>query len=155
MVRFMILLAMTAALLGACSTYHDRSRELLQTLPHHYRQFDLQVAWEARVVGGETLVDGAVKNVRYPFMYDLELWVAVLDAGGKVVTRSVSYVIPRQLDLDESAEFSLKLPVAAAAGTKLRFTYRYRGSEGGDRRKLGADGTPWTQSFDAALPAAR
>jgi len=153
MVRIIIMLALSAALLGACSTYHDNSRELLQTLPHHYSQFDLQLAWETRTAGGETLVDGVVKNVRWAYMYDLEIWVAALGTGGKAVARSVSYIIPRQLNQDETAPFSLKLPIATPPGTKLRFTYQYRGSDGGDERRLGDGGTRWTQSFEAVVPA--
>jgi hypothetical protein len=152
MARFTVLLAMMA-LLGACSTYHDTSRERFKTLPQRYSQFDLQLAWEAKPSDGGTLVDGVVKNVRYAYMYDLEIWVAVLDPAGKVLARSVSFVIPRQLDMDDSAEFSLKLPAAAPPGTRLRFTYRYRGSDGGDGHRFGDGGTPWMQSFEAVVPA--
>ena len=153
MVRLFVLLAMIAALLCACATYPDPARMRLESLPQHYSQFDLQLAWEVKVVDGETIVDGAVKNVRYAFMNDLEIWVMVLDATGKVVARSVSFVIPHQLDRDNYAGFGLKLPVAAPPGTKLRFTYRYRGSDGGDGHRSGEGGTPWMQSFESVVPA--
>ena len=154
MIRRLCMLVLTAALLGACATtYHDTSRERLETLTQRYSQFDLVLAWETKVVGGNTVVDGVVKNVRYAAMYDLEIWVAVLDPAGKAMARSVSFVIPRQLNLDESAEFGLKLPVAVAPGTKLRFTYRYRGSEGGEGFGGGLERGPnWMQSFDAVVP---
>ena len=153
MIRFMILLVLTAALLGACSTYRDTTRQRLETLPQHYSQFDLQLGWETKVAGGHTVVDGVAKNVRYAFMFNLEIWVALLDDAGKVVARSVSYVIPRQLDQDDSAEFSLKLPVTAPPGARLRFTYRYRGSDGGGDHRIGDGGTTWTQSFETEVPA--
>jgi hypothetical protein len=155
MLRLSIKLAIILALLCSCSTYRDTSRQRLETLPYHYSQFDLQLAWEIKPVGSNaTLVDGAVKNVRYVYMYDLEIWVAVLDDRGKSVARSVSYIIPRQLNIDESAPFTLKLPVAAAPGTKLRFTYQYRGSDGGDERRRGdGGGTRWMQSFKTEVPA--
>ena len=84
-------------------------------------------------------------------MYDLEIWVTALDSAGKEVARSVSFVIPSQLDLDKSAEFSLKLPVAAPPGTRLRFLYKYRGSDGGDHG--GESAIPWMQSFETVVPA--
>lgn len=147
------ILAITLLLSAGCATYQDSSRQRMQALPQHYSQFDLVLGWQTRVVGGKTVVDGVVKNVRYAQMYDLEIWVAVLDQAGKVKARSVSYVIPRKLDLDESADFSLKLPVAAAPGTRLRFTYRYRGSEGGEGVGSGLErGTNWMQSFEAIVP---
>jgi hypothetical protein len=153
MIRRFLLLAITAALLGACATYHDTGRERLQTMTQRYSQFDLVLAWETNVAGSNTLVEGAVKNVRWAYMYDLEIWVAVLDPAGKLAARSMTFVIPHQLNMDETAEFSLKLPVAVTPGTKLRFTYKYRGSDGGEGPTLGLEGgTPWMQSFDAVVP---
>ena len=146
-----IILALIAIFSG-CASYHNIYQERFDLLPQHYSQFDLKMAWETRQAGGGTLVDGAVQNVRYAFMYDLEIWVAVLDPDGKVVARSVSFVIPRQLNQDQSAEFSVKLPVPAPPGTMLRFTYKYRGSDGGDDDHGGMDGTPWMQSFNAVVP---
>jgi hypothetical protein len=153
MLRLAVLLAVITALLGGCATYPDPTRARLETLPQHYSQFDLRLAWEIKSVGDKTIVDGVAKNMRYAYMYDLEIWVAVLNDAGKVTARSVSFIIPRQLNLDEAAEFSLKLPVAAPAGTRLRFTYQYRGSDGGDRHKFGEGGTPWMQSFETVVPA--
>jgi hypothetical protein len=153
MMKRVAILAIALLLSVGCATYQGTGRQRLQTLPQHYSQFDLVMGWETRVVGGKTVVDGVVKNVRYAEMYDLEIWVAVLDQAGKVKARSVSYVIPRKLDLDQSADFSLKLPVAAAPGTRLRFTYRYRGSEGGEGLGGGLErGTNWMQSFEAVVP---
>jgi len=155
MVRLAALLALIAALLGACATYHDTSRQRFAALPQHYSQFDLQLAWEIKPAGGDTVVDGVAKNVRYAYMYDLEIWVAILDARGKVAARSVSFIIPRQLEQDDSAAFSLQLPVAAPPGTKLRFTYQYRGSDGGDGERSGGGLVPWMQSFETEVPAAK
>jgi hypothetical protein len=152
------MLATIAALLGACSTYRDTRRDRLQALPQRYSQFDVVMAWETRVVGDKTLVEGVVKNVRYPSMYDLEIWVALLDPAGKVTARAVSFVIPDQLRQDDIAEFTVKLPVPVAPGTRLRFTYKYRGSEGGDHAGglLRGDFEStfnWMQTFDAVVPA--
>lgn len=155
MVRLILMLAMTA-LIGACAYHHDIRRERIETLSERYSQFDLVLAWETRVVGKDTLVEGVVKNVRFHSMTDLEIWVAVLDPAGKVAARAVSFVIPQQLSMDETAEFSLKLPIAVHAGTKLRFTYKYRGHEGGDGGLFGggsSGGIDWMQSFETVVPA--
>ena len=149
--RAVILVLTAASLMGACATYRDTGSKRLQTLTQRYTQFDLTMAWETKVVAGNTLVDGVVKNLRYAYMYDLEIWVAVLDPAGRVAARSVSIVIPYQLELDHTAEFSLKLPVAVTPGSRLRFTYKYRGSDG-DGSELGG-GVNWWQSFDAVVPA--
>jgi hypothetical protein len=153
MVRLVALLATLTALLGSCASYPDTSRERFASLPQHYSQFDLKLAWEVRDLGGGTVVDGIARNTRYAYMYDLEIWVAVLDNAGRVVARSVSYIIPQQLNEGAAAPFSVKLPVAAPPGTRLRFTYLYRGSEGGDGGGFGIGGTPWMQSFEIVVPA--
>ncbi|OGU07797.1 MAG: hypothetical protein A2075_19320 [Geobacteraceae bacterium GWC2_58_44] len=150
-----MLLALMVVFIGGCSTYPDISRQRLETLPQRYSQFDLVLAWETKVVGDQTLVEGAAKNVRYAYMYDLEIWVAVMDAAGKVVARSMTFVIPSQLSMDEITEFGLKLPVAVAPGTRLRFTYKYRSNDGGDGDLFGGglhSGMNWMQSFDAVVP---
>lgn len=159
MLRRVLLMAMMTVLLGACSNYRDTSRQKLDTLPQRYSQFDLQMAWETKVAGDQTVIGGVVKNVRYAYMHDLEIWVAVLDAAGKVVTRSVGFVIPFQLRMDETAEFEVKLPIVVAPGTKLRFTYRYRGGDGGNDGGGGIlfggaldSGMYWMQSFEAVVP---
>jgi hypothetical protein len=155
MVRRILILILTAALAAGCSTYPDTTRQRMESLPQHYSNFDLQLAWDTNVVGGNTLVEGVVKNVRYAFMYELEIWVTVLDSAGKAVARSVDMVMPPRLNLDESAAFSMKLPMVVAPGTKLRFTYRYRGSDGGDGgigSGRGSGDLIWWQSFDSVVP---
>ena len=64
----------------------------LQTLPQHYEQFDLKLAWEVKSLDGSTVIDGVVKNIRFYEMDELELWVLSLDANGKVVHRSEDFV---------------------------------------------------------------
>ena len=153
MLRRLLILTLTAALLGACSAYHPSSRQHPDSMAQHYAHFDLVLGWDLKVAGDTTQVDGVVKNVRYLYMNDLEIWVAALDPAGKTVARSVSYVIPLQLGMDDTAQFSLKLPVAVAAGSRLRFTYKYLGSDGGGGPEGGGGGSNWWQSFDSVVPA--
>jgi hypothetical protein len=154
MLRRALILAVTALLLAGCASYPDTTKQRMESLPQHYSQFDLVIGWETKVQGGKTLIDGIVKNVRYAYMYDLEIWVGVLDPSGKVHSRAVGFVIPRQLNYDQLANFSVELPVAVEPGSRLRFTYQYRGSEGGDDGNGGMERGPnWLQSFDAVVPA--
>lgn len=144
-----------AVFLGGCATanYPDLSRQRMASLPEHYTQFDLQLAWATRAVGDHTVVEGIARNVRWAYMYDLEIWVALLDPAGKELARSVHFVIPRQLNLDQAAPFGVKLPRLAPSGSKLRVTYQYRGSDGGDQeREGGAGGMRWMQSFESTVP---
>jgi hypothetical protein len=146
------MLACTILLLGGCATYQGTTRSL-DALSQRYAQFDLLVGWDVKAVDGSTVISGVVKNVRYLYMEDLEIWVEALDPAGKVTARAVSFVIPHQLPQDQSAEFALKLPVAVAPGSKLRFTYKYLGNDGAGSDGGGGGGVNWWQSFEAVVPA--
>jgi hypothetical protein len=150
MKRLLISLILALLLLAGCAAYQDSTRQRFELLSQQYSQFDVKIAWETRVAEGKTVVDGIVKNVRYAYMYDLEIWVATLDKKGEPVAREVAYVIPRQIKLDSSTHFTVKLPVAAAPGSKLRFTYRYRGSDGGEGFNSNS-GLNWTHSFETVV----
>jgi hypothetical protein len=148
MVRFLGILVLLMISLGGCASYPDANRERLLSLPQHYRQFDAALAWQVKSAGSQTLIDGEFRNIRYEFMENVEVWVAVHDAAGKTVARSVSYLIPHQVKRDEIVPFSLGLPVAVSPGTKLVFTYKYSGTDGGDDK-----GGDWSQTFSAQVPA--
>ncbi|TSK08492.1 MAG: hypothetical protein FPO08_04055 [Geobacter sp.] len=120
--------------------------EPMNNLPYRYAQFDMNLAWEIRQEAGESVVEGVGKNVRYAFMEGIEIWIAVVDAAGKAGARKVCFVIPRQVKLDETFPFSVKLPVPLEQGMTLKFTYKYNGSDGGD------GGMNWMQSFEWTVP---
>jgi hypothetical protein len=143
-----IVLMCALLLLGGFTSLSDRLKEQLITSPQHYSQFDVRMGWDVKADNGNTIINGVIQNVRYATMEDLEIWVSSLDANGKVVSRSVGYVIPRILDRDDLTSFSVTLPTAATPGTKLLFTYKYDGYDGG-----GSDGggINWMQSFESVV----
>lgn len=150
--RVATIFLMLSALLSACASYPDYRQQRLESLPQHYKQFDLLMGWEVGAADGTTVVQGVVKNVRYFMMRDLEIWVAQLDSKGKVAARGMTFIIPTDLRLDQSADFAIKIPAAVAAGDRLRFTYKYWGSDGGSGVR-GDGGTNWMQSFETVVPA--
>lgn len=150
MKRTLSILAVMTSLLAACASSPDLHRMRLETLPQRYSQFDLVMAWETRNEGDRTVIEGVARNVRYYMMRDLEIWVRLLDREGKVAARAMTFIIPSDLGLDQSAPFAVTLPVAVTPGDRLRFTYRYRGSDGGDGLERGID---WMQSFESVVPA--
>jgi hypothetical protein len=144
-----ILLFTMLIALGGCASYRDVYQERFDSLPQRYSQFDLNLAWEMKVTDAGTVIDGVVKNVRYFEMDDIEIWVAVLDASGRTLGRSVGFVIPRSIRLNDKAPFSLTVPAQALPGTKLQFTYNYHENEGQDDRMF------WMQSFEVPVPGGR
>jgi len=150
MLRKSILLLLLSALilLGAFTSLSDQLRERLKTSPQHYSQFDVNMGWDVTAEHGTTIINGVIQNIRYATMEDIEIWVSSVDAKGKTISRSVSYVIPRSLNRDDVSSFSVTLPTTAAQGSKLVFTYKYNGFDGG-----GSDdgGTNWMQSFESVV----
>ena len=132
--------------LGGCVTYRNDNLEMLKSLPQHYEQFDIKMAWEVKTIDGLTVIDGVAKNIRYVVMDDLEIRVASLDAKGKDVHRAVDFI--HSLRENEASPFRLKIP-QAASGSRLRFTYRYIGNTGGGESR---DALPWMQSFESEVP---
>lgn len=138
--------------LGGCATtsYSDAYRQRMESLPYCYAKFDVLLAWDVTDSGSGLVVDGLLKNRRYVYMEGVEVWVALVDDAGKTRARSVAFIIPHQLYHEEIAPFTVRLPVSAEPGSKMRFTYKYRGSDGGDDGGGGIG--PWMQSFEAKVP---
>lgn len=142
-----ILLSIVAlCLLCGFTSLTEQMKFQLKNMPHHYNQFDVRMGWTVTPGTGGTIISGVIQNVRYAVMANVAVWVTLVDDKGKTLVRSVDYIIPGRLNLDELAVFDLKLPQAAPAGSKWVFTYQYVGLEGG------SDGsaTNWMQSFETA-----
>ena len=152
--RGLIIISALFALVGY-SSLSDQLKEQLNNLPHHYTQFDVKMAWNIRTVGEHSVIDGVVQNARYSSMEGLEVWVMTMDSKGKETSRSVGFVIPHSLKLDEITTFSVKLPMLAASGAKLVIMYKYDGFDGGGgvhAMRSGGGGTSRMQSFDFIVP---
>lgn len=148
MFRYLSVLVALMIFFGGCTSYPDVNRERLMSLPQQYTQFDAVIGWEVRDAGSETVIDGLFQNRRYAYMDDIAIWVEAHDVTGKTVARSVA-LVPQSLEKDQTAPFRVKLPLRVAPGTKLRFTYKYSGMDGGSD---GAGAVEWMQSFNAQVP---
>lgn len=150
MFRNLCALVALTLFLGGCATYPDANKQRMESLPYCYVKFDAVLAWEVKDAGPGMVIDGLLKNNRYFYMEGVEVWVTLRDAAGKTMAREVAFIIPHQLYRDEIAPFTVKLPVSAEPGSKMFFTYKYRGSDGGDDEGEGM--IPWIQSFEAKIP---
>jgi hypothetical protein len=140
-----MLIIMIMLMAGGCATYRNDSLEKMKTLPQHYEQFDVKMAWKVTSSQGSTVIDGVVKNIRYFEMSQLEVRVLSLDNKGNEVHRAVDFV--NTLRENEAGAFSIKFPLLAS-GSRLRFLYSYIGSDGGGEFSAVA----WMQSFEAKVP---
>jgi hypothetical protein len=150
MIKYLFTLVALVLALSGCAANRAVVRPL-DSYAQHYVQFDATLAWDVRGDASRTVVDGVFLNTRYDEMDNVEVWVAALDGSGKTMARAASFIIPHQLRQDEPAPFTVKLPVAAAPGTKLHFTYKYLALEAGGDDGGGGVGN-WMQSFDSKIP---
>ncbi|GFO57558.1 hypothetical protein GMSM_45650 [Geomonas sp. Red276] len=145
--KFLAVLMAMLFLLSGCAANRVAQRQVID-YPEHYSQFDAALGWEVKKTPNDLIVDGAIKNLRFYEMTDIEVWVETLDPAGKVLSRQVSFIIPRTVMQDESAPFSVRLPRSAYAN-RLRFTYKYTGEEGGNDE--GGGDLRGFQSFEAPI----
>lgn len=143
----LLLLPMLFIWISGCSSVSGHLREQMSGLPGQYASFDLKLGWEVKKVGDQLFVDGIVKNVRYAYVEDLEIWVSPKDRNGNSLAPPASDFIQGNLRLDDYAGFSLKLPATTTPVATLVFTYRYTGLDGGED----GGGIPWMNSFIADL----
>jgi len=148
-----VLLAIMITLSGCSYNGYtaDVGRQRMASQSQHYSNFDATLSWDVVPSGSGMSVNGYFRNLRYLSMEDIEIWVAAVDERGKTVAKQVSFVIPNQLRENDIAPFSVKLPVEPVRGSKLRFTYMYEMSEGGNSEGPGDIGR-WMQSFEAVIP---
>lgn len=145
-----VLLAIMITVAG-CASYPDVNRQHMESQAQHYDNFDATLSWDVVRTGSGMTINGYFRNLRYLPMEDIEIWVAAIDGRGKSVAKQVSFVIPNMLRENDTAPFSVKLPVEPVPGQRLRFTYIYEMSEGGDSEGPGDIGR-WMQSFEAVIP---
>ncbi len=139
---------------AACSAYR---RELDSNPPfssHHYRSFDVAVAWQAERAGQDVRLSGTVTNNRFGFMRDLELKARILDAEGKTLARETIADFPAYIPSGKSESFNMNLTLPdGRTPVRLRFNYTYNLVEeppavGG---YAGYDHIPRFGTFDAPL----
>lgn len=146
-----ILLLLVLSLPGSgCVSLTQQLGEQMSALPGQYINFDVRIGWEVKKTGEQVLVEGVVKNTRYAYMEDLELWITPLDASSKALAPSGTHFNPGTLRLDDYDQFSVKIPATAAPISKLKFTYRYIGNDGGDQEG-GGGAVRWMNTFVADL----
>jgi hypothetical protein len=149
MKRKLIFSMIVIALLNICTLVFGFNREDLKNIPNHYSQFDVSLGWKIDNDNGRSTINGLLQNIRYATMEQVEVWVTSYDVDGKKLDRSVGFVIPPTVQRDDIVPFTVKFNHKATSGTRLTFTYKYLGKDGGGPDE---DSTNWMQSFDATVP---
>ena len=111
--------------------------------PYRYAAFDYKYAWKTTHTAKGVVIDGVMKNVRYPYIDTVQMTVYVLGKDGKIITRVATFPMPQQTRENDVSHFSLLLrDVKPVHGDAFKFLVHYRGDEGGNH-----DGVDWISSF--------
>jgi len=146
-----ILLVLATA---ACSTYRREFDANPPFSAHYYRNFDVEVAWQAERTSQDVRLSGTVTNHRYAYLRDLELTGLLLDGKGNVLARTTINDFPTYIPSGKAASFQMRFSVAdGTTPARLRFRYTYLLAEEPPavRGYGGYDDTPHFGRFDAPL----
>jgi hypothetical protein len=140
-------------ILSASSVLHAAAQQNPAAgFPYRHSDFDYKIAWKTTQTNDVVVIDGILKNVRYPNIELVELTVFLQGPDGKVRARATALPFPQQSKMDEVATFSVKVnKVVLNPGDTLKFLIHYSGTEGG------GGGFDWHSSFaaDALTGASR
>lgn len=145
-----LLLLVTAA----CSTYRREFDANPPFAPHYYRNFDVEVAWQAERSGQDVRLSGTVTNHRYAYLRDLELTARLLDEKGNILARETDSDFPTYIPSGKAAPFQMKLSLPdGTTPARLRFNYTYLLAEEPPafRGYGGYEDIPHFGNFDAPL----
>jgi len=139
---------------AACSTYRREFDANPPFAAHYYRNFDVEVAWQAERTGQDLRLSGTVTNHRYAYLRDLELTGILMDEKGIVLARVTVDDFPTYIPSGKGTSFKMRFGIVdGATPARLRFRYTYLLAEEPPafRGYGGYDDVPHFGRFDAPL----
>jgi len=149
-----ILALVSLFLLAACSPrYAVTQRNPAADFPYRHSDFDYRVAWKTTDVNNAVVIDGILKNVRYPSISSLDVTVFLVGTDGKVRSRATTLPFPQKSQMNEVIPFNEELrKVTLNQGDTFKFVIHYTADVGGPD-----DAINWNSTFavDAMTGAKR
>ncbi len=137
-----ILLSFLLLVLAACVNLPPAGPDPFKTLPYGHKAYDLHFVWDAKRQGEELMLNGALRNSKYPAIDDLDITFELKDPAGNTIRKAHTYVIPSSIGIDDTANFDIKISLKGAPeGSYINFIYFYTSSEpgrGGMMNQLGS-----------------
>lgn len=123
---------MLLVMLAACAAIPPAGPDPFTTLPYGYNGHDLKFAWNAQRQGDMLLLQGALKNMRYPSIEDLDITFELKSPSGDTIRKAHTYVIPSSINQDDTANFDIKISLKnAPEGSYINFIYFFTSWETG------------------------
>lgn len=131
-------------LIGGCGVPSYVQPTNISEYPHRYADFDYKYAWKTVRTDQGLMINGVMKNVRYPYIDSVDLTVFVRNRDDRVFARATTFPSPQQSRQGDVINFGLLIKgVKPVPGDVIEFLVHYKGSEGND------DALDWHNSFKA------
>lgn len=151
MVKRFLVTALLLLATAACSSYHKEIDGNPPFAPHHFRYYDVEIAWRAEPTNDGVLLTGTVTNRRDYYLRDLELAARLMNERGVVLARADYAAFPHLIPPGNVAPFEMELRLPPnTRSEQVRFTYVYWLTEAAPELR-GAEDVPHFGSFDAPL----
>lgn len=135
---------MSVAVMTGCGLQQYERHVNVAGYPYRYTGFDFKYAWKTTPTADGVVIDGVMKNTRYPSIDEIQLTVFV-EKDGTIIKRASTLPMPQQgRDYEENVNyFSLPLKgVTPVPGDIYEFLVHYKGGYGGNQ-----GGVDWTSTF--------
>jgi hypothetical protein len=132
MFRFMTLMVLAALFLvpTGCASLHTQQQKPLTAFPFHHNSFDFRTAWCTAPSPQGLAVQGVLKNIRYPYVDDLEITVFLESKSNRIIADTTVF-LAGVISKDEYHDFNVNLKNAyPASGNLLKFRIKYRAHDG-------------------------
>src|SRR5689334_16247890 len=112
MMKVATLVAMLVTL-SACSANYAAGKGPFAGYPYRHTISGYKVGWKTAQTDGGVVVDGILKNERYPYAEDVILTGWLYDKENRVIDKDIDYPIPQPIRDYGYRPFSLKFRNAA------------------------------------------
>lgn len=126
----------TVLVMSGCGMHHGQAYATdISGYPYRHGDFDYRYAWKTTATDQGVVIDGVMKNVRYPYIESITVKIELLDKNGRFRGGAIDFPRPQQTREGDVSQFGLLLrDVRPAAGDSFRFTVHYTGNEGNDQK---------------------
>jgi hypothetical protein len=131
-------------ILSACSAQNVATqRNPAADFSFRHSDFDYKVAWKTTEANNAVVIDGILKNIRYPYVDSLDITIFLLGTDGKIRARASTIPTPQKSQSGDVIPFSVELrKVALNQGDVFKFVIHYQADLGGAE-----DGIDWHSTF--------
>jgi hypothetical protein len=127
--------------LTACATSSAVKQNPAGNYAFVHKDFDFRYAWKTGQTSKGVVIEGLIKNVRYPRAENVEINISLLNKAKKVLAKATTFPVGQPIPIDEYRSFELLLKGAQLSeGDQLQFLVTYVGS-------AGQNAVPWISSF--------